>query len=225
MNERREGVTLASGVYQVLREEILNGTLPPGKKLNIREISLRFSTGLSPTREALNRLSSEQLVQLHDNRGFQVSPVSLEELHDLNKARCWANEIGLREAIAHGDAAWEEGLVVALHRLRRAASPADAGTARTREWDIAHRAFHRALIAGCGSTWHINSCERLFDASERYRHLARLAGVRRSDHEAEHIAIMDAALARDSALAVHLITEHFTKTAQLVEQVVRRDLC
>lgn len=220
LRSKAKGATLASTTYQKLREEIITGALPPGGRLNIRGLSDRFAIGLSPLREALNRLSAEGLVQQKDNHGFLVAPVSLDELADLTKARCWANEIGLREAIKCGGDEWEEELLLAFHRLKRTERPVAAGTARSPKWDAAHRAFHCALIAGCGSKWHIQSCEHLFDAAERYRHVARLAGANRSNHEEEHQAIMEAALDRRTEDAVRLLNEHFNTTANLVKKVV-----
>lgn len=222
---KERGSTLASSVYEVLRAEILTGALAPGSKLNIRQLCDRFAIGISPTREALNRLSTERLVQQEDNRGFIVTPVSLKELDDLTEARSWANEIGLREAIRRGNDKWEEDLVVAFYRLKRIPRQVTSSTGtftRSRDWDAAHRVFHHALIAGCGSRWHIEVCDRMFEAAERYRNLARFAEVTRSsDREEEHYAIMQAALDRDETTAIDLLNRHFTETSQLVREVIK----
>ena len=52
--------TLASTVYDQLRQDILTVELPANAKLNIRALCERFSVGLSPVREALSRLSREK---------------------------------------------------------------------------------------------------------------------------------------------------------------------
>jgi GntR family transcriptional regulator, carbon starvation induced regulator len=211
--------TLASTIYARLRREILTGTIRPNAKLNTRELCDRFSVGLSPMREALNRLSAEGLAQQTDNRGFSVTPVSVAELLDLNQARCWINEVGLRQSIARADQAWEENLLVAFHRLSRTPRHI-AESASNPEWENAHRVFHRSLISGCGSHWLVDTCERYFDASERYRHLTRLSGVSRSDQQEEHRAIMQAAIDRQADEAVRHLTNHFNRTAELVMKAV-----
>lgn len=216
--------TLASSVYGQLRDDILTGSIRPDSRLNIRELCDRFSVGLSPMREALSRLSAEGLVQQSDNRGFSVMPVSVAELLDLTQARCWTNEIGLRESIAKGGAEWEESVLLSFHRLSRTPRHVEGARDRNPAWERAHRAFHRALIDGGGSPWLIDTCERLFDATERYRHLARIAGVSRGDLEDEHRAIMQAAVDRQPDPAVELLTMHFRRTADLVQNVLGRDL-
>ena len=214
-------ITLASAVYERLRDDIITGSQPPTHKLHIRNLCERFSVGLSPMREALSRLSSEGLIKQTDRRGFSVAPVSLPELLDLTRARCWINEIGLRESIARGDDAWEEKLVLSFYRMQRTPRVvADSTTGRNPEWERAHREFHLSLVSGCGSDWVVGICDKLFDASERYRHWARRAGVVRSMAEDEHRTIMEAAVKRDSAAAIALLNAHFQRTAELVERVV-----
>jgi GntR family transcriptional regulator, carbon starvation induced regulator len=214
-------ITLASAIYEQLRDDIITGSQPPTDKLNIRTLCERFSVGLSPVREALSRLSTEGLIQQTDRRGFSIAPVSLSELYDLTRARCWINEIGLRESIAQGDEAWEESVVLAFYRMQRTPRVLpNSDLDRNPAWDSAHRQFHLKLVSGCRSDWIVNICDKLFDASERYRHWARRAGVVRSTDESEHRAIMEAAVKRDAAEAIALLNAHFQKTAQLVQQVV-----
>ena len=109
--------TLASIAYQRLLDDIVGGRLRPGSKLRLQFLTERYAVGNSPLREALNRLSANGMVQREENRGFRVSPASAEELSELIRTRCWLEEIALRESIRHGDAAWEEGVLVAYHRL------------------------------------------------------------------------------------------------------------
>ncbi|OSP54883.1 GntR family transcriptional regulator [Pseudoruegeria sp. SK021] len=216
--------TRASSIYWRLRNEILDGTRPPSAKLNIRDLCETFSAGLSPVREALNRLSSEGLAQQSDNRGFKVQPVSLLELVDLTQARCWVNEIGVRKSIENGDAQWEETVLLTSHRLIRTPRILPQhNTAPNPKWAVAHKDFHQSLIAACGSSWMIDTCSRLFDAAERYRNLARVAGVSRSDPRDEHHDIMSAVVNRRADQAVDLLNAHFNRTAQLVQTVVGGD--
>lgn len=207
--------TMASIAYSKLRQEIISGELRPGSKLKIGDLCRRFEIGLSPVREALSRLSAEGLVRQLDQRGFSVSPLDEAGLLDLTRARCWLNEIGLRQSIAHGDLAWEEEIVLCCHRLSRARRiVGEDPTTRTPEWATAHRAFHRALIAASGSDWLTGFCDQLFDAAERYRYLSRRANRTRENVDAEHEAIMEATLQRDADLAVARLTAHFNTTAE-----------
>ena len=111
--------TAASAAYERLRTDIIRGELAPGEKLRVQSISQRYRSGSIPVREALNRLSSESLVAYSNQRGFCVASISEQDLFELTKTRAWLYEIALRESIAHGDAAWEEGVLLAYHRLSK----------------------------------------------------------------------------------------------------------
>ncbi len=220
--------TRASAIYVDLRNAILNGTLSPEAKLNVRSLSEQFQTGLSPIREALNRLATEGLAHHADNKGFVVSPISLDELDDLTQARCWMNDIGIRKSIELGGADWEERILIASHRLARCPRVSkEAGGSSAAQpdlaWDIAHKAFHQTLISACGSPWLIETCSQLFDSAERYRSLASLTGTSRSDPRDEHQDILNAALDRDADRAATLLTEHFQRTSDLVRRVIGHD--
>lgn len=212
--------TLASTVYEQLRQDILTVVIPAESKLNIRELCERFSVGLSPVREALSRLSMERLVDQVDHRGFTVAPLSETDLDDLTRARCSIDGMALRQSIAAADPAWEERVLVSYHRLSRTPRFGQEGNStRSPAWEEAHKAFHVALVSGCGSRWTEQICSQLFEAAERYRHLARLGGRSRLRDD-EHRPIMDAALAHDADRAVDLLARHFQRTVDLVKQVL-----
>jgi DNA-binding GntR family transcriptional regulator len=212
--------TLASRVYGQLRREIITGRHAPGRKLRIQSLCTQFGVGLSPMREALTRLSRDGLVRHEDQRGFSVAPLDQAHLEELTRTRCWFNEIGLRESIAHGDQRWEEGVLLAYHRLSKIPRylSDDGVSVFNPVWEEAHRVFHSSLIAACGSRWLIDYCEQLFDASDFYRHVSRVSLLRRKQRENEHERIVKATLARDADTAIGLLTAHLRHTAELVRE-------
>ncbi len=218
-----KGTTFAVDVYSRLRQDIIGAVLEPGRKLRTRELCELYGVGLSPLREALNRLLSEGMVEQTAKRGFSVASFSLEDLDELVRARQWLNEIGLRESICHGDDEWEEGVILAFHRLRReprlvAKELQEAGG--NVAWNNAHLAFHLSLINACRSSWLIEFCQKLFYASDRYRALSRL----KSDPDKrleEHRQIMEATIERNADKAVELLIGHFDATAVLVREKIR----
>jgi DNA-binding GntR family transcriptional regulator len=211
--------TLASSVYERIREDILIGRLQPGEKLRIDTLRQRYTVGGSPIREALNRLSSEGLVLQHDQRGFGVLPASIEDLVELTRTRCQINEIMLRESLSHGDSKWEENVVLAHHRLSRTARYLkELPETPNPEWEKHHSLFHSSLVAACGSRWLINFSEFLFDLGDRYRHLVASFNRADRDSEAEHRMIFDAVIDRDVTAATHLLNVHITATCEQVRK-------
>jgi len=216
--------TATSLLYHRLRFDILHGTLAPGERLRVETLRERYKIGSSPIREALSRLSSEELVNFVDQKGFQVSDISIEDLQELTRSRCLLNEIILREAIKNGDEAWEEAIVLAHHRLSRSKKVKDS---RPELWGRHHRSFHDALVAACGSRWLRNMSMTLFDCAERYRW--RSADLERStyqerDVDQEHLMIMQATINRDTETAIRLLNEHAVTTARIIIDEWNKDL-
>lgn len=209
--------TLATTLYDRLRADLLAGKLEPGRKLQIEFLSEQYGSGLTPVREALNRLTSDGLVERRDQRGFAVTSISATDLIEITKTRCWLEEIAVRESIAAHAVEWEEKLVLAYHRLTKTprSLAADHYEANP-EWERLHRAFHHALIGGCGSRWLLLFCEQLADQLYRYRQLAVRKSYRKRHEQDEHQAIMNAALHGEADQVVAMIKSHYRATADII---------
>jgi GntR family carbon starvation induced transcriptional regulator len=209
--------TLASSVYERLREDILSGHLPPSEKLRVESLRRRYDVGNSPLREALNRLSVDGLVVREDQKGFSVASVSARELAELVETRCWLEEIALRRTIAARDDAWEEKLVLAYHRLTKTTRSAQSDQFQANpEWEQKHREFHMALIANCGSALLLQFCAQMNDLADRYCQLAITAIYPQRNEKEEHRLIMDATIDGRADEAVDLLTSHFRRTGKIV---------
>lgn len=209
-------MTLAEKAYVSLRKDIVEGCFAPESPLRLADLSERYGMGFSPLREALNRLQAERLVTAESLRGFRVSARSLAEFEDALHARLLVETEALRLSIARGDDAWEASVVATLYALRQQTKRqgGDVDELKTR-----HHAFHRALLAACGSDWLLDFFERLYAATERYRIPAlTAAGPQKRDIDAEHGQIADAVLARDATLAETLLREHYLRTAAMIRQ-------
>lgn len=206
--------TLASSAYQRLLNDILSGKLSPCHKLRLQELKVEYKVGNSPLREALNRLSANGMVDRVENRGFRVSAVSVEELEELTRTRCWLEEIALRESINNGDEEYHESLVLTVHRLTRTPIPNQSDSSYSKEHEDLHRDFHRALIAACNSDILINYCAQMHEQTLRYRNLVE--GIEDNEGHEEHKAILDAVLNRDADTAVDLLIRHYQITAEIV---------
>lgn len=209
--------TKASTVYEELRADILSAALEPGAKLRIEFVCDRYRARNTPVREALNRLAAEGLLQRQEQRGFSVATMSAEDLAELTRTRIAIETLALRESLTRRDAAWEEHLVLARHRLDRTPRSLHSEHFEANpEWERRHREFHRALISACGSRWLRRFSDELADHAYRYRQRAMQAAYLQRDVASEHAAIADAALAGDAERAVALLQAHFERTATLL---------
>ncbi|MGX9963518.1 GntR family transcriptional regulator [Roseomonas sp. F4] len=218
-----EPTTLATQVYRRLRSDLIDGILPPGRKLKVQVLAADYGTGASPVREALSSLAAEGLVERLDQRGFRAAPITLADFEELLRARCWVEEVALRESILAGDALWEERLVVARYRLANLPRRTDPSSPRDDPaWDAAHIAFHRALVGACPSPTMLGFCETLRERASRYRSVALTAAYPSRDVAAEHEALAEATLARKVPEACALLVEHYRRTAGYLRLALER---
>ena len=210
--------TVADAVHERLRADLMAGRYGSGEALRLEPLMARYGCGISPLREALNRLAAERLVRAVGQRGFQAAPVSLAEMWDVMRLRRKLESEALAAAIDAGDARWESEILAAFHRLAKAPPPG-RDRADPDSWERSHREFHGALIAACASEWLLHFIGILYGHTERYRRIRFERTMPKKlvrDVEAEHRALMDAVLARDKRRAVRLLTEHLDKTANFI---------
>jgi DNA-binding GntR family transcriptional regulator len=206
---------MASSVYAQLREELLHCRIPPNSKLRVEWVVDRYGAGASPVREALNRLASEGLLDRRDQRGFFVMPITLDELEELTRTRCWLEERALRESTHHHTTEWEEAIVLSLHRLSRLSRRMEDTGAYNPEWEARHRTFHRALLSACKSRPLMAFCDQLADQAFRYRQVAREGMGAPRDELSEHNDIASKAIKGDVDGAVEALMRHYRLTSEL----------
>jgi DNA-binding GntR family transcriptional regulator len=200
-----------------LREAILHARFPPGQKLRIDSLGREFDASTGAVREALSRLTAEGLVVAEPQKGFVVAPISRRDLVDLTEVRVEVECRCLADSIGAGDLDWEGSILSLQHKLRALDSAChEVGTPRGRQWHEAHEAFHDTLTALCPNTWWLRLRRQLYVQSERYRRLSGPLEFGRRNLVAEHDAIADAAIRRDTGAAVAAMAQHLRRTTELI---------
>lgn len=213
---------LVDQAFQRLRRDVLVGTFEAGSKLKVEELQEAYGYSSSPVREALTRLAQEGLIRADERRGFRVAPISVSDLADITHMRLMLEVSALRDAIAHGDDAWEASVLAAFHQLERVEGRITTGSVVLDDsWSDLHRGFHMALLAACESERQRQWSASLFDQAERYRrYSARLRTTARRK-TTEHRKLMDATLRRDADTAAALLADHIRSTQRNVEAALK----
>jgi len=201
--------------YIALREAIITGEIAPGEKLKVETLKSTLETGASPVREALSLLTSNQLVERRDQRGFRVALASRKQFEEILSLRCKLEDLALRASIEAGKQEWEEQLVLSHHHMEKShAEPYGVFEER-------HKAFHMALLSACDSPILLRFCEQLYDLNVRYRYLAVSSdGYAQRDVAGEHRAILDAAIAGDVELASSELISHYRNTGAFLAELI-----
>jgi DNA-binding GntR family transcriptional regulator len=98
--------SLSEKAYHLIRDRIVSLRLPPGSMINERELVADLGLGRTPVREALRRLSGENLVEVFPRRGMFVAGVGVRDLASISEAR--AELEGFAARLAAGRATADE---------------------------------------------------------------------------------------------------------------------
>jgi DNA-binding GntR family transcriptional regulator len=78
---------LAAQIYQQLRHELMAGRYEPGQKLKLRDLAERLGVSVTPVREALARLVSDQALVQVDHHSVCVAMMDLPRYAEVRELR------------------------------------------------------------------------------------------------------------------------------------------
>jgi flavin reductase (DIM6/NTAB) family NADH-FMN oxidoreductase RutF/DNA-binding GntR family transcriptional regulator len=192
-------------VYRELRERVLSRTVVIGESITVDTLADELDVGRAPIYHALQQLRSEGLVSAHQDKGYMVTPLTVEIAWQAYDARA-AIECGVVD---------QSGLDLTAPRLDRLHADAVA----TLPWIKNDRfvdqdsyvrtnaTFHESLVGLAGNATLLHGYRRLAMSAVMTRALAGVAETRdRFTHD--HVAIVERLRAKDIAGARELILDH-----------------
>ena len=198
-------VSASERAYRQLRDEILDGVLAPGAGLLEVEQSDRIGVSRTPLRAAIARLIADGLVAGRAGRGFMVTEMSVDSIHELYELRRALEEHAARIAATRRDP-----LVFLELREQFRAAPelllhGEAGLHRYYELIDD---FDDALDAAVGNPFLVAALANVRTHLARIRRLARHNPARLRTAAAEHLLIIEAIIVGDTSLAAHATHVH-----------------
>ncbi|MEJ3746550.1 GntR family transcriptional regulator [Actinomycetes bacterium KLBMP 9797] len=200
-------------VYDALREEIIEGALPPGSRLAARALALRFDSSDIPVREALWMLARDGLVQNTPYAGARVRQFTQREIEETYAVRGHLESLALKLGAGRLDAEQTANVKRVMGELDAAL---DAGNLV--RYGRLNREFHEAILVGCPNQCLLDLIERLWDGQASYQMVFRLNPERARASQAEHREIVDAMFSGDGERAAKLIMAHRERGAQALAQ-------
>ena len=210
----------ADRVYAGLREQLLRGDLPVGRRLVEQQLAADFETSRTPVREALRRLEGDGHLVRGPGGRLSPSAPSVKSMRELYEVRVALEELVARRASTSGD---RERLVALEREWRELESGGrQGGPAVPRGPDFVHadEAFHLALAGASGN----DVAEVLLaDLNDRIR-ILRVHDFTTHDRIAatiaEHLEIVGCVLAGDADAAAAFMRAHVQRSALVVRERV-----
>lgn len=208
--------SLASQVYDALRNSIVRGQRPPGERVVVERVAAQLGVSPTPVREALARLLQEGVVCEVTPGRLQVVPLTPCYVSDTFLVR------GALEGLAAELAAPRIG-EEQLARLREVlAATAAAFAAGDTSAHIATDALlHRTICAAAGNDILARELGALQIHIDYIRGYAqRLGGEHQRRSHEEHVELLDALAGRDPATARGAMERHIRDTSARIVRLI-----
>jgi len=199
----RKPASQGEQAYALLRDKLVSLSYRPGDYLNIAALVQDTGFGRTPVNQALQRLSSEGLVQIMPRKGIMVAPLSIDSAFDLIEVRIVNERLCAR--LAAGRIHAEN-----LARLRDAAS---AFTVAVGANDLAalmraDRVFHETIARIACNPLLADILSVLHAQSQRFWAVSLSRPGHSIEVIEEHAALVDALAAGDAERAADCAEKH-----------------
>lgn len=203
--------SLSEKAYETIKAEIITCALRPGQQIAQRQLADQYQVGMTPVREALQRLAQEGFVQPIPRFGYVVSPVTFSDVHEIYELRSIAESAAVRLAAVRGSQEQLESISEA------------AGFTYTygrresyREFLERNAAFHRAIAAAAGNQRLVDLISRLLDELTRVFHLGLDLRDSAGEMRDEHVTVARALCDRDPDRAEQIVRSQIERSQQRV---------
>lgn len=186
-----------------LEQEIVEGRLRPGERLDEMTLAGRFDVSRTPIREALFGLESSGLVEIIPRRGAFVRKIGVRELIEMFEAMAEMEASCGRFACQRMTQAQEAELRSCFARCDSAAKIGDV--------DLYYReneAFHAAIYSASGNEFLRKQALALQSRLKPFRRHQLHARGRLLQSNEEHRAVVEAIAAGDEAVAESTLRGH-----------------
>jgi DNA-binding GntR family transcriptional regulator len=196
--------TLRHRVYQALKKDIITGQYHTGDALSEQALAERYHGSRTPVREAALRLQQEHLITIVANRGYFITPISIQ----------WVNEIYEFRAAVEGASAvvaaqkkWNQATLDYLANLANTEHKVDDRASYVRFIE-ADTEFHNAIAQLTRNPLLIRAVADMRSQMERIMYASIDAGYYGELPVREHCGIVQAIQNRDASLARKLMCDH-----------------
>lgn len=179
---------LREQVYDLLREAIINGDLPPGEQITEVGIAEQLKVSRTPAREAIRMLEQEGLIVIAPRKGAFVAGIRSEkEINDIFQVRAVLE--GLASSLAAQNISAEQCRQLSSYSDQIRECILDQNIKRCIEIDTA---FHQMIYEVSENDWLQRILDNLFEQITRFRAASLSQEGRMNEALKEHKSLAEA---------------------------------
>lgn len=210
--------SLTKKAYLLIKEEIITCSILPGEQISQAQFVENYGIGLSPVRSALQMLVQEGFLQPIPRYGYIVSSITLSDVQELFE---------LREVLEVSAArfAAERGSLEKLNEIANGATFTYVYQDRESYTEFLNQndSFHRSIADLAGNRRLTEAITKVLGELKRVFHLGLNLRDSAEEMRDEHLALVQALLARDPDQAEAIIRSQVVRSkGRVVEALVSK---
>ncbi|MCK1562414.1 GntR family transcriptional regulator [Bradyrhizobium sp. 173] len=199
-----------------IKAEIESGALPPGSKLEERQLSEKFNVSKTPVREALIQLASRGFVDLKQRKGATVSVLSAEEIVAMFEVMTELEGMAARLAATRMPTELQVRLLNIYARSEKALHDAQL-------YDSINKEFHEIIYEGAQNPYLAQSIKETRARLRLYRRYPFQKSGRIQQSYQDHSEIVSAITRGDCAAAEQAMHDHLTTGGRVFADLVAQN--
>ncbi len=198
--QRPNRQNLFERAYEMIEGLLVNGTLAPGRRLTMNDLTAITGLGRTPVHHAVNRLAADTLILIRPRHGLQIAPINLARERTLLGLRREIERFVVRlaaERAGHTHLG-QVRQVMRLLKERRATLTLDV-------FNRVDRAIDRLILSAANEPFLESALRPLHTIFRRIGHIHHSHGggaIDLTDTVEHHLAVLDGIARRDAARAI-----------------------
>lgn len=199
--------TLKENVIDILRQSIIDGSLPSGTEFNQAQIAERLGISRGPIREALGQLEQEGLIENTPYKGVMVTQLTPRYVEELYSVRAVLETMALARFIERMTQADLEMLHRIVEQMRHAAK-----TENLQQLSELDLAFHEYLLQRAEHQLALKLWKLLEVGVRRCMHVRHKIYTTLNEVVGSHPALIKAIEDKDQSTAISLLYQHIQES-------------
>lgn len=203
LKENKIIYTIKEQVYNILKEQILDGTFRPGQWLQEAKIAKDLGVSRSPIREALQQLLGDGLAVNIPNKGVFVKEITEQDMLDIFEVRICFESVGIRRSVEN----LSDSKMLELQDIKaNLIEYYQAGDKKN--YIRADSRLHQMIIQLSGNKLIQDVSVRIYTMEHLSRTISLYSPERFVESLEEHIGVIDGLLQGDVDKALHYNEKH-----------------
>jgi DNA-binding GntR family transcriptional regulator len=208
--------TIKEQVYQILRNDIIEGKYAPGDKISEVDVALKLNVSRSPVHSAVNELIGEGLLENTPNKPVRVKELSIKQILDIYEYRVLVENFSIKKIIETKDPKCFKNLIKFKEKFIELND-----YSKIHQYTLTDTQFHQFLV-DCSGNDVVAECYNNYSIMiTPFRVTSLISHDRFKASVAEHSKMIDYILAGDVKNAIKEDKEHLELAKLEIEKYLK----